>query len=124
MNMTNHPTGNDHTGLTRAQRNKLEARLLRWLDGEEAAALGLPPAPPEAEGQLVARVFVLLDRSLEERELATYAALGLVAETETEALPGLVTRAGLASLARDPRVRSVEPVHMGAPTSPMSGGNL
>jgi hypothetical protein len=120
MNMTNNPTGNDHPGLTRAQRDKLEARLLRWLDGEDAAALGLPPAPPEAEDLPVARVFVLFDRPLEEHELATYAALGLVAETESEALPGLVTRAALASLARDPRVRSVEPVHVGEPSSPMS----
>jgi hypothetical protein len=120
MTMTNNHPGTNPSKLTRAQRNKLEARLLRWLDGEEAAALGLPPAPPEAEGQSVARVFVLFDRPLAEPELATYAALGLAAETETEALPGLVTRAALASLAQDPRVRSVEPVHVGEPSSPMS----
>ena len=113
-------TTHDHAGLTPAQRNKLDARLLRWLGGEDTAALGLPPAPPEAADLPVARVFVLFDRPLEEPMIATYAALGLAAETDTEALPGIVTRAALASLARDPRVRSVEPVRVSEPSSPRS----
>lgn len=103
-----------NTKLSNAQSNKLDPRLLSWLDGEEAAELGLAPGYPPATGTV--RVSAQLASPLPEAEMAGYEALGLTAEAGAEDLFGQVTREALADLARDSRVLRIQPVGMSAPS--------
>jgi hypothetical protein len=103
------------TKLSNAQSNKLDPRLLSWLDGEEAAELGLA-AGDASDSAGTVRVSVQLSSPLAEDGLARYEALGLIVEAGADDLFGQVTREGLSALARDSRVVQIQPVGMSAPS--------
>ena len=86
-------------------RARLESRLIRWLEGEDASALGLPT---DRQGRV--RVVARFPRPIWGADLKRLGKLGLDVEGGAEVATGAFDRDALLVLAHDRAVHGVGPV--------------
>jgi hypothetical protein len=99
--------------LTQEQLAKVAPVLQQWLDGEDADALGLITGAPKT-----AKIYARLPEELDPAHVDEYLGLGLDAEADLLAVPGVVTREQLLEIIRHPGVIAVNPVGRSEPTNP------
>ena len=99
--------------LTNEQVAKVAVVLQRWLDGEDADALGLITSEPGT-----AKIYARLSEELDPARVDELLALGLDAEADMLVVPGIVTRAQLLAIIRQDDVIAANPVGHAPPTNP------
>jgi hypothetical protein len=94
---------------------KIDASVLMWLEGEDAAGLGLIARAADAGEQV--SVLVGLTSRVQPEDEAHWRSYGLEPRVGTPAPGGWVDRTVLAALSDDPRVQYIEPAASVTPSS-------
>lgn len=100
-------------GLSFEELNKIAPELQQWLDGIEGSTLGLITGESDR-----VKIWARLLEELDPERTGEFIALGLDAEEDMLAMPGIIDRDQLLAIVRHPEIIALNPVRRSRPAGP------